>query len=695
MRSRPFTAKLFFGMRITKSNAFDKVSAPYEFSTLSELAEFITKSDWSPFVYQTPHEDNDGTYKRNTKSFCAADIFALDIDDGLSMDDAIATIKRLGLAAIVAPSRSHQKPKGDKPPCDRYRIIFVLDKQIILDKQVKAVFYKLKELFPAADDACKDAARLFFKSNEIAYIQEGSALQVPDFIQETTVHTAPTNNQIVPEGTILPLSRKSMNVIFNGAEQGTRNDAIKAILHDAIQQQYTEEQLLKLLRTSPHTWLYDDVALNKISERYKNFTPTHAPRVPAPTSSGGAPSTKPTIIPLNQIKLLLEQWLVNNDVAVSYNRTMYMDGKAQIVEDVIRKVVLHLASVNLAINEGILTYALQEWIDENRQAHLDAVKAEVDGYDPKGVEEARRFLKVLTANITDLDVQVLRHMVWCTKRRLNNLRTKYEMMLVFTGGQGAGKSHALREYLFKPFGDLAHTSVGFETLSDSRENRLFSDHYIAMFDEMSGAHKADMERVKQIITSGIIKQRRMGTTSHDSLPMNCAFFGTANMPLEMLIKDTTGMRRFWEIVVDSAAETSKRWADLKDINIKLIWQSADHNDEVSPIEPYLQELQVKQENIREKSIVEWLLEENVVEVTDNLDEYTSAIALTNVVNISLSQNWSARALAKEWKKAGLSRKVTSSGVRYGVKIVDLDVLHSLRTKYNMRIGSKDKEGYAF
>jgi predicted P-loop ATPase len=167
------------------------------------------------------------------------------------------------------------------------------------------------------------------------------------------------------------------------------------------------------------------------------------------------------------------------------------------------------------------------------------------------------------------------------------------------------------------------------------------------------------------------------------------------MPLEMLIKDTTGMRRFWEIVVDSASETSKRWADLNNINIKLIWQSADHNDEVSPIEPYLQELQVKQENIREKSIIEWLLDENIIEITNNLDEYSSAMALTNAVNVSLNQTWSSRALCKEWKKAGLHKKTTNSGVRYGVKIVDLDVLHTLKTKYNMRIGGTDKEGYQF
>lgn len=679
-------------MRVTKSNGFDKVSAPHEFNTLQELAEFITNNDWSPFVYQTEHEDQDGTFKRNRKSFCAADIFALDIDDGLSLVDAINIIKQNGLAAIIAPSRSHQKVKGEKPACDRYRIIFKLNESIYTESQVKSVFFALKKLFPSADDACKDAARLYYASPQIALIQEGNSFQVPAIVQEITT-TKVVAEVVDKDVEPFPLSKASLNTIASGAEAGKRNTALTALCHDAIQQRWSKEKLLKLLRTSEHTWLYDNIALTKIDERYQNFTPTHAPRLP----SERKPSTKPEFIPLNQIKPLMIKWLEDNQVAVSFNRTIYLDNKPLIAEDIVRKIVLHLSAQNFTLSEHVLEYTLHEWVEEKRNLHLEMVVKDLSGFDlQRGREECHRFLSVFSSTVTDLDVEILRHMIWQVKRKLQALPTKYEMMLVFSGGQGAGKSFALRELLFKPLGDLVHKSAGFEALADARESRLFADHYVCFFDEMSGAHKAEMERVKQIITSGTIKQRRMGTTSHDTMPMNSTFFGASNPPLEMLIRDQTGMRRFWEIKVDPAVITRPRWPQLKVVDIKAIWQSADVNDPESPIESRILEVQEQQEGLRDKSIYEWLLAENIIELTDNLDEFTSALALTHVVNVAFNQHsWSSKSLAKEWSRANIPKIRTGKGTSYGVKIVDADVLHTIRTKYNLRVNEKDKEGYQF
>jgi len=260
---------------------------------------------------------------------------------------------------------------------------------------------------------------------------------------------------------------------------------------------------------------------------------------------------------------------------------------------------------------------------------------------------------------------------------------------VLTGGQGAGKSTALRDYFFTPLGDLAYSGADFHALSDQREGRLFADHYIVMFDEMSGAHKSDMERTKQMITSGVIKQRRMGTTSHDSIPMSATFFGTSNPPLETLIRDQTGMRRFYEICVDPAVATSRRWPDLKTLDCKLIWACADHRSDDSPIELHLEKLRNKQEELRDKSIIEWLLAEGILIKTTVEDEYTSGLALANVVSLTMGQNWSTKNLAKEWKRFGIGKAHTRQGNKYGVKIVDADILHALKTKYGMDLSRKE------
>lgn len=678
-----------------EKHELNKIKSEYEGSKAEELATLITKEAWSPFQFQNPHPDDPAYKHRSTVSFCAANVFAVDVDDGLPIDEAHKKLVDLGLACIIGTSKNHQKEKNGIT-CDRYRIVFFLSETIYLAPQVKQLFFKVDEMGFGIDAACKDAARFYYPCREIYAILDGAPLQVPEYIKENTVNTIISKGgNITPnEGnnlTKLPLSKKSMSVIKNGVEKGNRNNALRDILHDAIQQQWSESELLEFLRTegAAHDWLYDSVAVGKINERYKNFTPTHPPRVPSTTN-------KPQIIPLNQVKSLLLSWLEKNDVAVSYNRTMYIYGAPALVEDVVRKVVIELAGLNLAVNERLLEYTLLEWVEEKRHDHLEAVRAEVNGFNEElGDAACRKFLTVLKGDANNLDIVVFKHMIWQIKRKLNGHATKYEMMFVLTGGQGAGKSHILRHYFFKPLGDLAYSSAGFEALSDQREGRLFSDHYAIMFDEMSGAQKADMERVKQIITSGIIKQRRMGTTSHDSIPMNATFFGTANAPLETLIRDNTGMRRFWELVVDEADITRQRWARLDTINLIDMWRSVDETSDKSPIEPFLFEIQKTQEKLRDRSVYEFLLEQNVIEPTTNLDEYTSATALTNAVNVVMGSQWSSKALSKEWARFKLPIKRTSFGTHYGVRIIDADVLHALRTKYAMKLGGKDKEGYSF
>lgn len=616
---------------------------------------------------------------------CGGDLFAIDIDGGLALSDAVAKCKELNLRCIIGTSRSHQKEKHGLIT-DRFRIVFVIDPNtpLVVPSQVRPLFEAVQRLggFPQ-DPACKDAARLFYPCQEIVYInEEGGYVQVPDITQSRSKQI-----QVVSGvgGQRLQLSKKSLKFIAEGAPEGSRNSPFVDMVHDAIQQQWSAEELFTYLGTNGPEWMTSPEYETKLYERYKNFVPTHPPRTTPPS----APSQKVEFLPLNAVKPYLIKWLEDHDIAVSYNRTLYAKGGTTplLAGDVVRKVVLDISYINKAVSEKLIEYNLQEWIDEKRLAHLEAVRLDINNVDVEGgTKEIRKFLSVLKAGFNEIDVQVLRHMIWQVKRKINGLKTKHEMMLVLTGGQGAGKSTALRDYLFAPIGDLAYSAADFNALSDQREGRLFSDHYIVMFDEMSGAQKSDMERTKQIITSTVIKQRRMGTTSHDSLPMNATFFGSANNPLEMLIRDQTGMRRFYELVVDAMKDTQPRWPLLKQLDTKLLWACVSHEDEEAPIEAIMQDLRVKQEEIRDKSIVEYLLSEGTLEKTTVEGEFTSALALSHVVAISAGQHaWSAKNLAKEWAKYGIPKIRTSGGMKYGVKITDRDVIQAIQNKYGLNL----------
>lgn len=632
------------------------VAREVEFSGLHELEPIITVASWSPALFNGGH--------RKSANMSRMDVFAVDIDGGLPLSSAIERVRELGLSCLIGTSKSHGIEKKGVI-ADRYRIVFDLSESLTSPKQVRPAFEAARMLFPQIDEACKDAARFFYPCMQIVYRSpEGATL-------------SPSAKN--------PLSAKTWHLLQKGAPEGARNEPFVAAAHDAIQQKWTLEEYKELLGRTSFAWLTGDEYASKLDERYQNFSPAHPPRPLVPTaSSGSSGGGKVERMPLNLIKAYLESWLVQNDVAVSYNRTIYLGQETMIGADIVRKVILALAAGNLAVDEKIVEYCLQEWIDAKRLAHLEDVQARLATFASEvGEVECRKFLAVLKASYTELDLVVLKHMLWQVKRKINGLRTKHEMMLVLTGDQGVGKSSMLRDYLFKPLGDLAYSGAGFQALADERQGRLFSDHYIILFDEMSGAARSDMERTKQLITSTVFKQRRMGTTSHDSLPMNATFFGTANYALDTLIKDNTGMRRFGELKVDSLEEIRRRWADLKAIDVDALWGAVDAQADEPPISAHMDELKIKQEEIRDKSVVEFMLHEGVFERTEGVEDVTSSLTLAQAVSIYMGQSWSAKSLAKEWSRFGVAKVRTRCGSAYAVKINDSSLVDAVRRKYGI------------
>lgn len=128
------------------------VSKPHEAVQVNvgneeELFDLVTTNAWSPSCFRQ--------YRR-LSDFLFADMIALDIDEGLGIDQAVTRLKKANLTALVAPSPSHRE---DNP---RFRIIFPLVSRISDVDVFEATWQKLFEVFPESDAQCKDASRFYF-----------------------------------------------------------------------------------------------------------------------------------------------------------------------------------------------------------------------------------------------------------------------------------------------------------------------------------------------------------------------------------------------------------------------------------------------------------------------------------------------------------------------------------------------------
>ena len=133
---------------------------------------------------------------------------------------------------------------------------------------------------------------------------------------------------------------------------------------------------------------------------------------------------------------------------------------------------------------------------------------------------------------------------------------KHDHMLVLVGPQGCGKSTILARLGGDYFSDSLYTMSGkdaFEQLQGA---------WILEMSEMAATKKAELEQIKQFISKQVDSYRAAYARRTQEHPRQCACFGSTN-DIEFL-KDPTGGRRFWPVVVG--------WPEKRvDIDADQIW----------------------------------------------------------------------------------------------------------------------------
>lgn len=124
---------------------------------------------------------------------------------------------------------------------------------------------------------------------------------------------------------------------------------------------------------------------------------------------------------------------------------------------------------------------------------------------------------------------------------------KHDHMLVLVGPQGCHKSTTLKKLGKDWFSDSLYTMSGKDAYEQLQGN------WIIELSEMAATRKAEVEQIKQFISKQEDNYRAAYTRRTQCHPRQCAFFGTTND--EEFLRDPTGARRFWPVVVTDVGRT--------------------------------------------------------------------------------------------------------------------------------------------
>ncbi len=141
---------------VSKDNRANSV-AFYDFQVKFEELHLITKNNhYSNISYK-------GGYRKGV-NFQGISIFALDVDDGYTIEEVKVKLK--GIRYLLVTTRHHQlSVKNGKAiePKDKYRLFFPLEEPITDPAEYQAIIKGLIQEFKA-DEKCCDLGRFFYRN---------------------------------------------------------------------------------------------------------------------------------------------------------------------------------------------------------------------------------------------------------------------------------------------------------------------------------------------------------------------------------------------------------------------------------------------------------------------------------------------------------------------------------------------------
>ena len=267
------------------------------------------------------------------------------------------------------------------------------------------------------------------------------------------------------------------------------------------------------------------------------------------------------------------------------------------------------------MKKELLLDALDVKIQEIEKQKLDEMRLKLR-YDPQS-GDAHRLISVWVANMTNNEVELatgaMHQFFWQVKRKLNGKKVTHHLMPILVGPQGTGKT----ENLIRLLGPIAEYKLDLQDalqLTDDRRFPIYETHFVAPMDELAKIGSADFNKIKNFITAVELRPRILGTHDVPSFRQNVTLIGSSNWALNEQIYDSSGMRRFFQLLVDKTISQEVS----EGIDYLQIWKSVNENDDTAPIIPYLAQLASHQEKMRTKDAFELFMAEYHVDLTKPL-----------------------------------------------------------------------------
>jgi hypothetical protein len=175
--------------KLTSSPNFPEI---VEISNDEDLIKTVTSYGWSPCIFSG---------YRNNNNFISCDFMSLDVDSGLTIEEAEKRVQKLGLACLCLPSPSFT------PEFHKFRLILPLAKTILNTEDFDTTWDWLQQQFPELDAQCSDYARWYAPSKmEAGFWQDGDFLvpkkapekqNLPFNLKETQVEVPEELSEIV------------------------------------------------------------------------------------------------------------------------------------------------------------------------------------------------------------------------------------------------------------------------------------------------------------------------------------------------------------------------------------------------------------------------------------------------------------------------------------------------------------------
>lgn len=308
-------------------------------------------------------------------------------------------------------------------------------------------------------------------------------------------------------------------------------------------------------------------------------------------------------------------FLENNGWAMSYGGLFEKGTEECSMEDMANDLILTASDLGLtkkplSLKDKNFERALTEYYKAERARRKAAIWQTVA--EPLAGENApaiiNRWYEVASYFFKDGDLSAAAVMkvMWSVKRKMLRMPVPYHHFVVFySGKQGSGKS-SVWGFIKTPISDLCKDPADVADLVSNAQLDMFN-YALLEVPEMSGAEKADIAKLKSIVTASTVSRRVFFTQSVRDVYNSATFVGTCNLPLATLLKDSTGMRRFVQCDVKPLT-LNPHWDQIKNFDYAALWRAVDHTGP-DPLTDYADELTAKQDKMRNRDRVETWVED--------------------------------------------------------------------------------------